>query len=372
MAVANELKKLDPSAQILFIGEKNGQFDHLLNGQRAIDQVYQVRAGKFRRYKGESWFKKLTDFKTNWLNFRDSFLVFAGIVQSIRLLRRNKPDIVFIKGGFVGVPVGLAAAMLKIPYITHDSDIISGLANRLIGRWASQHAVAMPAELYNFPPNKTHFVGIPLDNNYQLVSHDAKIGYRRDLNLEETKPVLFITGGSQGAQRLNNAVAKIMPKLLAKIPELKVLHQTGQNSDVYDLLPIEQQSRVITFKFAKDLYRYSGAADIVISRAGATSIAEMAAQGKPSILVPNAELTGGHQVKNAEFIASKKAALIISEHRLISSPEVLVKAVEELITSPHKRAELGENLHQISVPSAANSVAELILNTSGKGSGLPR
>ena len=102
------------------------------------------------------------------------------------------------------------------------------------------------------------------------------------------------------------------------------------------------------------------------------SIAEMAAQGKPSILVPNAELTGGHQVKNAEFIASKKAALIISEHRLISSPEVLVKAVEELITSPHKRAELGENLHQISVPSAANSVAELILNTSGKGSGLPR
>lgn len=368
MAVANELKKADISIRIFFVGEKNSKFGHLLTGQTAIDQVYHVHAGKFRRYQGESWLKRLFDFKTNWLNFRDFFLALTGFMECWKLLRRLRPNVIFIKGGFVGVPVGLAAAVLKIPFITHDSDAISGLTNRLIGRWAAQHAVALPVELYNFPPQKTHFTGIPLDSNYHLVNHEKKLQYRHELNLDEKKPVLFITGGSQGALRLNNFVAKAVPELLTAVSGLQILHQTGQTGELYEALPIELQSRVATFKFAKDLYRYSGAADVVISRAGATSIAELAAQGKAAILVPNAELTGGHQVKNADFVAGKKAALVISEERLKHSTRVLVETVKDLLESPHKRAEYGENLHKLSMPEAAKSVAELILKTGGKGS----
>src|SRR5689334_19136294 len=147
LTVGEEIKKLHSKTTLIFIGQKGEKLIDAVQKNPKIDQVHSVRAGKFRRYHGEG-IKQLLDLKTMFKNVRDFFYFLAGIWQSYWLLKRLKPDGIFIKGGFVGVPVGLSAAMQKIPYITHDSDALPGLANRLISRWASAHAVGLPKDVY--------------------------------------------------------------------------------------------------------------------------------------------------------------------------------------------------------------------------------
>src|SRR5207253_4160634 len=115
--------------------------------------------------------KNLIDIPMMLKNLRDAFRVVIGMWQSYRLLKKLKPSVIFIKGGFVGVPVGLAAAKRKIPYVTHDSDVLPGLANHIIARWASAHAVAMPKQLYHYPQDKTYTVGVPVSGEYREVTY---------------------------------------------------------------------------------------------------------------------------------------------------------------------------------------------------------
>lgn len=158
LAVAHELKKLAPDTHIIYIGQQGDTFGTVVAEHELIDEVHTIAAGKFRRYHSEG-LKQLLDLKTMWLNLRDGFRVVKGLVQSYRLLGDLKPDMVFCKGGFVGVPVGLSAALRHIPYVTHDSDAIPGLANRVIAKWAALHAVALDPSLYPYPVERTVNVG---------------------------------------------------------------------------------------------------------------------------------------------------------------------------------------------------------------------
>src|SRR5665213_2594114 len=150
LAIADELKQLQPEARLVYIGQTGDLLGDIPSQHPSIDEVFTVRAGKFRRYHGEG-FKQLLDVVTMAKNIRDFFYVIIGFWQSRRLLKQLKPAVIFVKGGFVGVPVGLAAATRQIPFITHDSDPIPGLANRIIARWAVMHAVALPKDIYPYP-----------------------------------------------------------------------------------------------------------------------------------------------------------------------------------------------------------------------------
>jgi UDP-N-acetylglucosamine--N-acetylmuramyl-(pentapeptide) pyrophosphoryl-undecaprenol N-acetylglucosamine transferase len=141
LAVTAELRKQSPEARIFYIGQQGDKLGDIPAKDPNIDAAYTVYAGKFRRYHGEG-LRQLLDVKTFLLNCRDAVLVLIGLVQCWRLLRQLRPDVIFVKGGFVGVPVGLAAAALHQPYVTHDSDAIPGLANRIIARWAYKHTAA--------------------------------------------------------------------------------------------------------------------------------------------------------------------------------------------------------------------------------------
>ena len=134
LAVARELRKIDAGVEIIAVCEKDAKFLHLFQDDKFIDSVHQIAAGKYRRYAGLSRLKRLTDVSTLALNVRDAGRLCRGYTQARRLLKRIKPDMILIKGGFVGVPVGLAAAHLNIPFITHDSDSTPGMANRIISR----------------------------------------------------------------------------------------------------------------------------------------------------------------------------------------------------------------------------------------------
>lgn len=177
LAVAAELKRKDSGCKLVYIGQRGDGLGDIPAANPHIDEVYNVRAGKFRRYHGEG-LRQLLDLPTMFKNIRDAFYVVAGIWQSRKLLKRLQPSVVFVKGGFVGVPVGLAAAQLKIPYVTHDSDAIPGLANRIIARWAAIHAVALPAEVYAYPPAKTVTTGIPLQADFSPVTDSLRSQYR--------------------------------------------------------------------------------------------------------------------------------------------------------------------------------------------------
>lgn len=327
-----------------------------------FDEIKTVRAGKFRRYHGESWLSRLMDVKTWALNIRDFFFMVIGIIQSVVLSRKEKPDIAFIKGGFVGVPVGIACKVTGTKFITHDSDTVPGLANRIIARWASWHAVGMPVDYYDYDKSKTSFTGIPIEREFTAVSKADKNRFRDELSIPHDARVVCITGGSLGAVRLNNALEPIMTRILTENEDIFVIHQTGANdSELYGNLPSLAKKRLILADFFTDLYRYTGASDVVIARAGATTIAALAVQKKPIIVVPNPMLTGGHQTKNAQHLGHSNAAVIISEPEL--KYEIIMDKLDEICGNETLSKDLSNNLAHLARPNAAHEIVQLILKT---------
>ena len=367
LAVAAELKRLRPDARVVYIGQRGDKLGDIPAEHASIDEVFTVRAGKFRRYNGEG-LKQLLDIPTVLKNTRDVFYVLIGIYQSWQILRKLRPDVIFIKGGFVGVPVGLAAAWLRIPYVTHDSDSLPGLANRIIGRWASKHAVALPPEVYRYPADKTVMTGIPLQTDFIPVNAAIQQRYRTAVKLPAKAKVLFVIGGGLGAQRVNQAVAVAVPHLLREFPDLYVVHGVGRANEaamgaVYtEKLSPAEQGRLQVHGFISDVYRYSGAADVIITRAGATNLAEFALQGKACIVVPSPFLTGGHQLKNARYLADQGAALVLDETDLAADPNRLAGQVSNLLRDPARQRELAARLAKFAKPKATGELARLILD----------
>ncbi len=369
LAVAHELKLLRPEAQIIYIGQTGDSLGDIPEQDKSIDRVMTVRAGKFRRYHGEGW-KQLLDVVTLYKNLRDAVLVVVGLWQSFWLLGRERPDIIFVKGGFVGVPIGLAAALRGIPYVTHDSDALPGLANRIIAHWAKLHTVALPKEVYTiYPPHKVITVGVPISHHFYPVPADTARTWRKQLGLEQAKQLVFVTGGGNGADRLNKAVMGCANELLERYPDLMLVHLTGRNLEddarrrYKQLLAAEDQARVIVKGFVTNLYQYSGVADVVITRAGGSSMAEFATQAKACVVVPNPQLTGGHQLKNAKVLADRKAIRLVSEDTLAQDPRALMPALTDLLDHPAKTKELGAKLSNLAQPNAAHLLAVILLET---------
>lgn len=362
LAVAHELKQQDPLARIVYIGEHGGKFSQLLEGNTDIDEIKTIFAGKLRRYHGESWLKRLFDLKTNLLNLRDLFLFGIGFLQAVWMVGRMRPNMTFLKGGFVGVPVGLSAALWHKPFITHDSDALPGLANRIVSRWAKYHATGMPAEFYNYPPAATVHVGVLVGNSYVPVNDKLQKEYRQQLELPAEAEVLLVTGGSLGASVINQTISIIAPHMLEHDPNLYIVHQVGKGKQgVYGSFSHE---RLRVLEFMQPMYMYTGASDVVVSRAGANTIAELGVQGRAVILVPNPILTGGHQTKNADHLASKRAVTVVPEAELGTNGASLEAAITELLTDSQKRQMLGQALQAITIPDAASKLAKLLLETS--------
>jgi UDP-N-acetylglucosamine--N-acetylmuramyl-(pentapeptide) pyrophosphoryl-undecaprenol N-acetylglucosamine transferase len=367
LAVADELKQIDPKNRLVYVGEKNGKFFRLAQEHKNIDYTHSVRAGKFRRYHGESFFSKLLDFKTIFLNIRDVFYTFIGVFQSLLMIGKYKPDVAFIKGGFVAVPVGLACRMRRVKFVTHDSDTVPGLANRIVGRWAKMHAVGMPEKFYNYPKNKVIYTGIPVSNLYKPIDRKLKEQYRAQLNIPRKAKVVCVTGGSLGAVRLNNLCANVLERMLLADEHLYVIHQTGDSAqDLYQGLDAEHRKRLFLESFIDDLHVYTGSADIVITRAGATTIASLALQQLPLIIVPNPQLTGGHQTKNAAHLEHSRSAVILSEESLRVNPNHLLSSIEKILDDKNLRKDLKQNLSLLAKSDASRSLAQLIYQVAGE------
>ncbi len=356
LAVAHNLKQSHPKVRILVVIDNSVKSALFAESSSYVDEVKRIKAGKYRRYPNRSVVERLLDIKTFALNIRDFFRMTMGIFQAIWLLKQEKPRIVFIKGGFVGVPIGIACRLTSTPFITHDSDASPGLANRIIGRWAHTHTVAMDRSLYKYPASKTLQVGIPVSADFVKVNKELKAQYRKAIGIPEQAKLILVTGGSLGAKELNGIVANISQSLLAD-PDIYVIHQTGnwKSND----LPVDNPRYRIA-DYLNNMYLYSGSADIIITRAG-SAIAEFATQQKTLIVVPAPQLADGHQLKNAEIIKNAHAGVVISQDELKQSPTLILSIIDELLANSSLSQTLANNLQDLYPPDATSKISQAIL-----------
>lgn len=323
-----------------------------------------MRAGKYRRYGGLKWYQRWFDIKTLLLNVRDVFRTGAGYIEARRLLKELKPDIMLIKGGFVAVPVGLAAARLKIPFITHDSDAIPGLANRIVGRWAKVHATGVPKELYSYPPEKTVYTGIPVSDAFVKVTPSLRARYRDELSLGSARQIITVIGGSQGAAQLNDDMITCMSRLMQRHEGLGVVHIAGRAHEATVRKRYQREvgtaagHTIVVKGFEDKIHVCQGAADVVVSRASATVVAELSLQALPVILVPG-RLAGGHQDKNAAYLDKHAMVKMVA----YGDAEGLYRALDDLLSDAALRKALSGKLYASAKPRAARELAELVMKT---------
>lgn len=324
-------------------------------------KISKILSGKFRRYTHLSFVQHLLIPSIIFGNFFDIFKNIIGVCQSLFKLIINRPDVIFCKGGFVCVPVGLAAFILRIPIVIHDSDAHPGLANRIISRFAKKIATGAPLEFYNYPPEISKYVGIPIVSDFRKYSPEESRRFKKEIGFPENDPLVVITGGGLGAARLNNAIVSEVEKITQK-SQILLISGAGQFKE------IREKTKNISAKFrlegfvSKDMWKYLAAADLVVARAGATSNLELAALAKPTILVPNARLTGGHQMKNARVYENNHAVEVVSDDDIEDNPKLLSDKIIEIITNPEKMSSLSLEFSKFAKPDAAREVAKMIID----------
>lgn len=290
--------------EISYIGSYEGIERKLIEEQDI--PYYGISSGKLRRY---------FDPK----NFSDPFKVIKGLAQAVSLLCKLKPDVVFSKGGFVSVPVVLAAKLCHIPAIIHESDITPGLANKLAIPGASKVCCNFPETLKYLPADKAIYTGSPI--RQELLSGDVSRGLSYCNLTSKNKPVLLIIGGSTGSKIINDNIRAILPQLLENYI---VLHLCGKgNLDT----TLQNTAGYIQLEYAgKELADLFALSDLVISRAGANAICELLALRKPNILIPlSAAASRGDQILNAKSFNASGYSFVLEEENL--SAESLINAI---------------------------------------------
>lgn len=293
--------------EISYIGSYEGIEKRLIEEQNI--PYYGISSGKLRRY---------FDSK----NFTDPFKVVKGLAQAVSLLKKIKPDIVFSKGGFVSVPVVLAAKICHIPAIIHESDITPGLANKIAIPGATKVCCNFPETLKYLPKEKAVFTGSPI--RQELLSGNADAALTFCKLPAKSKPVLLIIGGSTGSKVINTIVRASLPTLLKNY---LVIHLCGKNNLDASL---EGMAGYVQLEYAgKELADLFALSDIVISRAGANAIFELLALRKPNILIPlSAAASRGDQILNANSFKNSGYSYVLEEEKL--SMETLQNAIAEV------------------------------------------
>ncbi len=366
LAIAEELKKIYPAINIIYIGQKGDNFSKSLENNKSIDKVFKIRAGKYRRYYKEG-LKQAIDLKTFFLNIRDLGNISIGIIQSRQLIKKIKPEVVFSRGGYISVPVAMGARFNNVPYMTHDSDMVPSLANKLIAKNAQYNLVSFEVSDYPYEKSKIINTGIPINTNFKYVNNELKNKLKKELGLDPKNRVLLVVGGGLGSIEINKAITTIASELFDNINDLYIFHIAGQKnmSDVkeqYQNLPNKYMGRVEVFGFIDDLYKYSGAADLIIARAGATNIAEFAAQAKACLIIPSKFLVGGHQLKNAQVLKDNNAAAIYDEDN-IDNTKSIKDLIISLINDRQSLANYEKNIYKLARVDAAKTIADLIIKT---------
>jgi len=354
IAIVREIRKFyqNPDLQIFYIGPRD-EFSSTLLSQEGI-QVKHVFSGKIRRYFTiKAFFQNLFDVL---------FKIPAGILQAFFYIFFLAPDLIFSKGGFGSIPAVISGWCLRVPIFLHESDVSPGLANRFLSKFALEIFVSFP-KTEHFSPKKLILVGNPIRRE---ILEGSKEEAKKLFKLSQRKPVIFILGGSQGAQRINDKILEILSEFLKNF---EIIHQTGDKNfkevdkESKAMLPKELAPFYHLFPFLKEdeLKQAYAACDLVVSRAGSGSIFEIAAVGKPSILIPLQESAQNHQIKNAYAYGETKAAIVLEESNF--TPHFFLGKLKYLFSQQSEELKkMAKAAREFSKPLAAKIIASYLID----------
>jgi len=341
IAVADAIERQRPDAEVFFMG-RSGSIEERMVGKTGREFVPVPSMG----------LRRSLDVR----NLAVPFAVAGGYLSALGRLVGGRPAAALGTGGFVSLPPILAASTLGVPVVLQEQNSYPGLATRVLSRFARSVHTSFEATTAHLPRARRVTVsGNPVRNT--LLSVDRATA-RRDLGLSEDAFVLFLIGGSHGAHRLNAAIAEAAPALGEM--DVHPIVQTGEA----DLAPVREAFanaglEGIVEPFFEDVGRPFAACDLVVSRAGATGLAEVALVGRPAILVPYPYATEGHQMKNARSVEERGAAIVVPDAELTGG--TLTKAIRELRGNGPQLAAMADAARALARPDAADRVARAVL-----------
>lgn len=341
----NDLRQQGENIALYYAGPD--KYNETALNEQGIKYIH-IPAGKRRRYFSP-------------LNFLDPFKTFFGIFIALYKLYFIYPDCVFSKGGFTSVPVVIAAWLLRIPIIIHESDSRAGSANKIAARWARYIGIAYDEVAGYFPAEKIALVGIPIRKAF----FETPASPLTEIGLPTDKPLIFVTGGSLGSVRINNLILESLDELL---PYYTILHQTGsENEETVKKTAVEllEGNPLLESYFVRgsltglEMHLALAGASLVISRAGSTTIYEIANQGKPAIIIPIPEKISHDQRTNAYSYARSGAASVLEEENLTDG--LLTAEINRIMSDTKLYQGMQASAQAFAKPQAADTIANTLV-----------
>lgn len=338
VAIANELKSRFPEAEFLFVGAKDK-----MEMQKVPQAGYAIKG---------LWISGIQR-KLALDNAMFPFKLLSSMWNSFRIIKSFKPDVVIGTGGFASGAVLKVASMLSIPTVIQEQNSYPGITNKLLAKKANKICVAYENLERFFPKDKMILTGNPVRQD--LINEASKSEAIAYFKLDANKKTLLVLGGSLGARRINQLIEKELDFLLSQ--NIQIIWQCGKlYLNDYEKYNEKENVQVTAFIDRMDLVY--AAADVVISRSGASSVSELCIVGKPTIFIPSPNVAEDHQTKNAKAISDKNGALLMKENELDTQFEIVFS---DLISNENKQAELSENIKKLALPNATKDIVEEII-----------
>ncbi|MFZ3588016.1 undecaprenyldiphospho-muramoylpentapeptide beta-N-acetylglucosaminyltransferase [Bacillus sp. DJP31] len=340
LALIKEIKKQDPNALFLYIGTETGLEKKIVEKEGIPFKSIHITG-----------FKRKLSFE----NVKTILRFLKGVQDSKKMIKSFQPDIVIGTGGFVCGPVVYAAAKLKVPTIIHEQNSVPGLTNKFLSKYVDNVAICFQEATPFFPKEKVSLTGNPRAT--EVVQHVPV--KKAELGLNPNKKTVMIVGGSRGARPINDACVKALQSFKKK--DYQVLYITGEvhyDKVVEEVEKVGNPPNVIIKPFLHNMPDYLKNIDLIVARAGATTLSEITALGVPSILIPSPYVTNNHQEKNARALEQNGAAIVIVEPEL--SGEVLLHEIDGIIGNTVKWNDMSSKSLELGIPDASSRLYRLI------------
>lgn len=338
VAIANELKNRFPEAEFLFVGAKDK-----MEMQKVPQAGYAIKG---------LWISGIQR-KLTLDNAMFPLKLASSMWNSFKIIKSFKPDVVIGTGGFASGAVLKAASMLNIPTVIQEQNSYPGITNKLLAKRANKICVAYENLERFFPKDKMILTGNPVRQD--LINEASKSEAIAYFNLDANKKTLLVLGGSLGARRINQLIEKELDFLLSQ--NIQIIWQCGKLY-LNDYSKYNEKDNVQVVAFIDRMDLVYAAADVVISRSGASSVSELCIVGKPTIFIPSPNVAEDHQTKNAKAISDKNGAILIKESELETQFETIFS---DLISNESKKSELSQNIKKLAKPNATKDIVEEII-----------
>lgn len=341
IAFIKEVKKHDPDAQFLYIGTEKGLEKSIVERENIPFKSIEITG-----------FKRKLSFE----NVKTIMRFLRGTALSKKYIKQFKPDIVIGTGGYVCGPVVYAAAKQKIPTIIHEQNSVPGLTNKFLSKYVNKVAICFEEAGHYFPNDKIVLTGNPRAS--EVIGNDGSNG-KQTAGLDPSKKAVLIVGGSRGAKPINNAFIEVLPLVAKK--EYQVLYVTGEvhyQNVLEEVQKVGNPKNVIIKPFIHNMPEVLAGIDLIVARAGATTLAEITALGIPSILIPSPYVTNNHQEKNAKALGDHGAAIVRMEKEMNGT--TLLNDIDRILLNEDTLEQMRQSSKRLGIPLASKNLYDVV------------